>query len=95
MLLCEVVLGEAYEQMAASAIEVLPEPYQCTLGLGRTTPDESGMIRMNNGVQVPLGPLALRQVSYGGLAYDEYVVYKPDQVRLRYLVHFQWETKLS
>ena len=68
-----------------------------TWGIGRTAPDEAGAVTLADGVKVPMGregPNAKYPASrrgYGGLQYNEYIVYKPEQVRMRYVVQLKFK----
>lgn len=48
---------------------------------------------LRNGVTVPLGPSMRTDVGHGGgytLLYNEFVVYNPAQIRMKYLLRIQF-----
>jgi len=90
MLLSEVALGKMHEVKVPTYTEQVPDGYDSVLGLGRRGPDFSQSIVLPNGVRIPISGAVehVRKADepYRHLEYNEYIVYNPTQVRMRYLV---------
>ncbi|XP_075387594.1 poly [ADP-ribose] polymerase 2 [Tenrec ecaudatus] len=89
LLLSEVALGQCNELLGANPeAEGLLQGKHSTKGLGKIAPSPSGFITLN-GSTVPLGPAGntgvLNPEGYT-LNYNEFIVYNPNQVRMRYLL---------
>ncbi|XP_043351646.1 poly [ADP-ribose] polymerase 2 isoform X4 [Dermochelys coriacea] len=93
LLLCEVALGECQELLEANAeARKLPPGKHSTKGLGKLSPAPANSI-MLDGAAVPLGPAVETGVTnpHGyTLNYNEFVVYDPGQVRMRYLLQVRF-----
>ncbi|XP_044278301.1 poly [ADP-ribose] polymerase 2 isoform X2 [Varanus komodoensis] len=95
LLLSEVALGECNELLEANPdAEKLPAGKHSTKGLGKLAPSPSNSVVLH-GATVPLGPAVETGVvnpSGYTLKYNEFIVYDPCQVRLKYLlkVHFNF-----
>ncbi|KAJ3141779.1 hypothetical protein HDU90_006124 [Geranomyces variabilis] len=95
LLLCEVAVGEQpYEsEQAEPELEKAPGSAIATKGLGKRGPT-GAMVRCEDGVIVPRAPIVqypLRKNDKGEeierfLNFNEYIVYDPSQVRIRYVV---------
>lgn len=103
VVLCEVTVGESMELTEADydADTKLGSQYQSTKGVGRWYPDPSGAVKLKDGTEVPCGKLMSSEVSDGsrmsrriatqtGLLYNEYIVYNPEQVKMKYLVELDF-----
>ncbi|XP_055300035.1 poly [ADP-ribose] polymerase-like [Sitodiplosis mosellana] len=91
MLLCEVALGQTQDHyFAKNNLTGLPNAKQQSVrACGITVPTKNAMI---DGVNVASG--GLQRVSYqSALLYNEYVVYDPTQVRIKYLVKLKFHYK--
>ncbi|CAF1193546.1 unnamed protein product [Rotaria sordida] len=98
MILCEVALGKIKE-VGLNHIyndddtkELDLSQFQSRKGVGRNIPDPRYTITRNYGVRMPLGKLINNtelKSTFGGLNYNEYIVYDESQVALRYLVQFR------
>ncbi|KAI9348741.1 poly polymerase catalytic domain-containing protein [Zopfochytrium polystomum] len=95
LLLCEVAVGEnPYESETSEYMEAPKDGSHATLGLGSQVPPAGNTLEFADGVKMTLGPLqkaVLRKDALGRdkqrvLSYNEYIVYDPKQVRIRYLV---------
>ncbi|KAJ3315079.1 hypothetical protein HDU76_002274 [Blyttiomyces sp. JEL0837] len=96
LLLCEVALGTSYEAENAEYMEAPPAGTHSTKGLGMTGPQkENEMTLFEDGTKLSLGPISentLRKNTTTGveirrtLNYNEYIVYNPSQIKIRYLV---------
>uniref|UniRef100_A0A8I3S2Q3 Poly [ADP-ribose] polymerase n=1 Tax=Canis lupus familiaris TaxID=9615 RepID=A0A8I3S2Q3_CANLF len=89
LLLSEVALGQCNELLEANPeAERLLQGKHSTKGLGKTAPSPASFITLN-GSTVPLGPASdtgiLNPDGYT-LNYNEFIVYSPNQVRMRYLL---------
>ncbi|XP_054802081.1 poly [ADP-ribose] polymerase 2 isoform X2 [Prosopis cineraria] len=88
LLLCEVALGEMAELLTAKYdADSLPEGKLSTKGVGGTAPDMSEAQAVEDGLIVPLGKPTKRVGINGDLLYNEYIVYNVEQIRMRYVVH--------
>jgi len=94
LLACEVALGQSNDLLTADyhAAE-LPAGAHSVRGLGKMAPNPSKNATMSDGVIVPLG----KQYDTGvvnpdgyTLNYNEYIVYNPNQVKMKYLVKIQF-----
>nr|XP_017525786.2 poly [ADP-ribose] polymerase 2 isoform X1 [Manis javanica] len=93
LLLSEVALGQSNELLEANPVaEALLQGKHSTKGLGRMAPSPASFIILN-GSTVPLGPAddtgILNPEGYT-LNYNEFVVYSPNQVRMRYLLKIRF-----
>ncbi|GAB9473832.1 poly polymerase catalytic domain containing protein [Globisporangium polare] len=94
LILAEVALGTPYEALEAEDLsyDSLKSSRSCdsTHGLGRMAPPEEHHETMNGGVVVPIGEFEPTEAN-GELLYNEYVVYRQEQVKLRYIVALDFE----
>lgn len=93
LLLSEVALGQCNELLGANPeAEGLLQGKHSTKGLGKMAPSPACAITLN-GSTVPLGPASdtgiLNPEGYT-LNYNEFIVYNPNQVRMRYLLKVQF-----
>jgi len=96
LLLCEVALGKSKGYEHAQHMEKAEDNFQSTKGLGTFGPDYSKSLVTRDGVHIPLGPIIdntidpITQKPIPGLKlalnYNEFIVYKESQVKMRYLV---------
>ncbi|GKB93921.1 poly [ADP-ribose] polymerase 2, partial [Tanacetum coccineum] len=94
LLLCEVALGEMAELLNADYnADKLPQGKLSTKGVGTTAPDMSEAETLEDGVVVPLGQPKQQLKSKASLLYNEYIAYNVDQIRMRYLVHVNFNYK--
>ncbi|KAK1354221.1 Poly [ADP-ribose] polymerase [Heracleum sosnowskyi] len=94
LLLCEVALGDMAELLDAKYdADKLPDGKLSTKGVGATAPDLSEVETLEDGVVVPLGKPKQRSDVKASLLYNEYIVYDPDQIRMRYVVHVNFNFK--
>ncbi|KAK2965174.1 hypothetical protein RJ640_019929, partial [Escallonia rubra] len=88
LLLCEVALGDMAELLTTKYdADQLPKGKLSTKGVGATAPDFSKVETLEDGVVVPLGKPKEQKGLKGSLLYNEYIVYNVDQIRMRYVVH--------
>lgn len=93
LLLCEVALGDSNELLDADyQANNLPDGKHSTKGLGQTGPDPKNSLTLE-GVTVPMGPGVKTGVgkhkSYT-LLYNEFVIYNPAQIQMRYLLRIKF-----
>lgn len=93
MLLCEVALGDMYEQTQAYYVTTLPKGKNSTKGCGRTAPSASDTHVMSDGVEVPLGKPVDSGVKASSLLYNEYIVYDVNQIKMKYLLRIKFDYK--
>ncbi|XP_056334691.1 poly [ADP-ribose] polymerase 2 [Danio aesculapii] len=93
LLLSEVALGDSNELLDADYnADQLPSGKHSTKGLGQTAPDPKKSVALN-GVTVPMGPSVKTGVGQKGgysLLYNEYIVYNPAQIQMKYLLRVQF-----
>lgn len=93
LLLSEVALGQCNELLEANPkAQGLLRGKHSTKGMGKMAPSPAHFITLN-GSTVPLGPASdtgiLNPEGYT-LNYNEFIVYSPNQVRMRYLLKIQF-----
>ncbi|XP_051832935.1 poly [ADP-ribose] polymerase 2 isoform X2 [Antechinus flavipes] len=93
LLLSEVALGDCNELLEANPEAAgLLQGKHSTKGMGKMAPNPSQFVTLN-GTTVPLGPASntgiLNPQGYT-LNYNEFIVYDPSQVRMRYLLKIQF-----
>uniref|UniRef100_A0A8C6RVR9 Poly [ADP-ribose] polymerase n=1 Tax=Nannospalax galili TaxID=1026970 RepID=A0A8C6RVR9_NANGA len=93
LLLSEVALGQCNELLEANPkAEGLLQGKHSTKGLGKMAPSPTHFITLN-GSTVPIGPASdtgiLNPEGYT-LNYNEFIVYSPNQVHMRYLLKVQF-----
>ncbi|KAF5198790.1 Poly [ADP-ribose] polymerase [Thalictrum thalictroides] len=94
LLLCEVALGEMAECLNANYnADQLPKGKLSTKGVGSTAPDPSEFKALEDGTVVPLGKPKEQPGQKGSLLYNEYIVYNVDQIRMRYVIHVNFNFK--
>ena len=86
ILLCEVALGTQYQKKQSEFIEQLADGYHSTWGMGQSIPDISETVILDDGLIIPMGKLVNSNRSGLSLAYDEFIVYNVDQIRIRYAI---------
>lgn len=98
MVLCEVDLGKSLELSEAdhNAKSKLGKTFHSTKGVGKYFPNPAEF-DMLDGVVVPCGvlmtkdePTVSKRTNTGGLLYNEYVVYDPNRIRMKYLVEIEF-----
>ncbi|KAM4551458.1 poly [ADP-ribose] polymerase 2 [Odontesthes bonariensis] len=93
LLLCEVALGDCNELLDADyEASNLPAGKHSTKGLGQTGPDPKNSVTLD-GATVPMGPGVRTGVGKTGsysLLYNEFIVYNPAQIRMRYLLRIRF-----
>ncbi|KAI9918916.1 hypothetical protein PsorP6_011479 [Peronosclerospora sorghi] len=92
LLLAEVALGTPYHAREAEDLTytTLKQAKGCdsTHGVGRMAAPEEEYETMGDGVVVPVG--TFRPTEGGSLLYNEFIVYREEQVKLRYLVNLDF-----
>ncbi|XP_048211654.1 poly [ADP-ribose] polymerase 2 [Perognathus longimembris pacificus] len=93
LLLSEVALGQCNELLKANPkAEGLLQGKHSTKGLGKMAPNPAHFITLN-GSTVPLGPAGdtgIQNPEGYTLNYNEFIVYNPNQVHMRYLLKVQF-----
>ncbi|MGH0140553.1 UNVERIFIED_CONTAM: hypothetical protein FKN15_023221 [Acipenser sinensis] len=93
LLLSEVALGHCNELLAADYdADKLLNGKHSTKGLGKMAPNPANSITLD-GASVPMGPVCSTGVNNPEgytLLYNEYIVYNPAQVRMKYLLKVQF-----
>lgn len=85
MLLCEVALGDMYENLAANYVTELPKGKHSVKGMGKTYPDPAESHVNGDGVEIPLGKPVTDTKLKSSLLYNEFIVYDVAQVNVKYL----------
>lgn len=88
MLLCDVALGNLYPCRRANPMDEPQPGTSATWGVGSKGPDWQSTVTEPGGAALPAGPLSEAAGGRGNynLNYNEFIVYDPAQVRMRYLV---------
>lgn len=93
-LLCQTALGtpHAFVQAQSHLCEA-PAGYDSTWGVGQTAPNAAKAVPLPEDPRciVPMGPATKAKHKDAQLLYNEYIVYKTSQTRLRYLVMLHFE----
>uniref|UniRef100_A0A6P8SJS6 Poly [ADP-ribose] polymerase n=1 Tax=Geotrypetes seraphini TaxID=260995 RepID=A0A6P8SJS6_GEOSA len=93
LLLSEVALGDINEKLEADhKAEKKLNGKHSTKGLGRMAPDVCNSVTLNGAI-VPLGPAketGVMNVNGYTLNYNEYIIYNPHQVYMKYLLKIQF-----
>lgn len=95
LLLAEVVLGNMFLPKEPDSELKLAKEFLSVKGVGRSQPDFSQSIYMENGIEVPVGVVSDDPTGKHMLYHNEYIVYDASQVRLRYLIHMKTEKPTS
>ncbi|TYZ66034.1 hypothetical protein PybrP1_011330 [[Pythium] brassicae (nom. inval.)] len=94
LILAEVALGTPYEALEAEDLsyDSLKKSRGCdsTFGMGRMGPPAEHHEKMEGGAVVPIGEFEPTTAD-GTLMYNEYVVYRQEQVKLRYIVTLDFD----
>jgi poly [ADP-ribose] polymerase len=91
LLLSEVSLGNSRELYSSSFVTDIPNnQHHSTKGVGTMYPDPDSTITIDGNVRVPLGKLKSSQ-NRKSLYYNEFIVYREDQVKLRYLIQVTFD----
>ena len=94
MLLCEVSLGKEYKRTSSEYITWLPnDQHQSTWGMGTSTTNPKDMMTMPDGTVVPYGKLMKDKSLHSSLLYDEFIVYRENQVKIRYALKLKFNYK--
>ncbi|KAJ8326010.1 hypothetical protein QVD99_004165 [Batrachochytrium dendrobatidis] len=96
LLLCEVALGKTNDLVQSdyhADKKIDFKKVHSTKGIGRNYPDPKQYIKLEDGVVVPAGSNLETKGSNGYLQYNEYIVYRVDQIRIRYLVKMNFKYK--
>jgi poly [ADP-ribose] polymerase len=90
LVLCEVALGKSFECQSANhdAEDFLGSEFASTKGCGQSAPS-SDEVAVLEGAKVPLGKLS-PSCKQSSLLYNEYIVYDPSRVRMKYLVEVEF-----
>jgi poly [ADP-ribose] polymerase len=70
----------------------LPPGKNSTKGVGKTFPPEDSYMDLE-GVQVPLGVGKKNETIRTSLLYNEYIVYRIEQIKLKYLLRVKFNYK--
>jgi len=84
LLLSEVALGQMHQVEEPHYFEAPPEGCNSVMALGTSGPNFSDSVVLHNGVRIPLHAPVTHQNRK--IPFNEYIVYNPSQVRMRYLV---------
>lgn len=82
-----------YERTHAEFVSKLPSGKHSTKGMGRTAPDPSDTVTLEDGVIVPLGKGKPTSVTHTSLLYNEYIVYDVSQIHMKYLLKVDFKFK--
>jgi len=85
LILCDVALGRMHTETKAAYHHRVPVPCHSVFAKGKTIPDPDNT-EFVGGSELAMGPCVTSAESESQLLYNEYVVYDPAQVQMRYLV---------
>jgi poly [ADP-ribose] polymerase 1 len=91
LLLSEVALGDTHDLTRSNYITQLPEGKHSTKGVGKTFPDPKMAQKGRDGVVVPLGKMIVDETIQTSLLYNEYIVYDPAQINVKYLLKMKFD----
>jgi len=84
LILSEVALGQIHQVKEPTYFEAPPAGFHSVQALGSLGPDFSDSVVLPNGVRIPLhAPI---EYPNRKIQHNEYIVYNPSQVRMRYIV---------
>ncbi|KAJ3046051.1 Poly [ADP-ribose] polymerase 2 [Rhizophlyctis rosea] len=89
LLLCEVALGDTNKLKHAdynAGETAAKNGKHSTWGVGRNLPDPKEAVKLEDGVHVPTGKPIRATEDAPSLEYNEFIVYRLDQVKIRYLL---------
>ena len=85
--MCEVALGTCNQlQRPNQDADNLPKGKHSTHACGRQQPDPKDTTKVFKDVTVPYGKIVS---ATGGMGANEFIVYRTDQIRMRYLVRIK------
>ncbi|CAG5084469.1 Similar to Poly [ADP-ribose] polymerase (Sarcophaga peregrina) [Cotesia congregata] len=94
LLLCEVALGTMLEKFRAeNDLVKLPDDKHSVFSRGVLTPEPTEVTIIPQNVEVPYGKLVTVDLARSAkLRHDEFIVYDPNQIKIRYMltVHFEY-----
>lgn len=93
MMLCEVALGNMHELTGASYISKPPKGKHSVKGCGKTGPDPSADVTLEDGTIVPVGKGCNTNFNDSSLLYNEYIVYDVGQINIKYLLKLNFKYK--
>jgi len=94
--LSEVSLGTMHElKQADYSGDKLPSGKHSTKGVGRSEPDKSSWVTLEDGCVIPKGKIKLavdpKHTNEYALLYNEFIVYDTAQIKLRYMVKVEFD----
>lgn len=93
MLLCEVALGDMYENYVANYVTELPKGKHSVKGCGKTFPNPAEFHIDADGVEIPLGKPITDTKLKSSLLYNEFIVYDVAQINVKYLFKLSFKHK--
>jgi poly [ADP-ribose] polymerase len=91
LLLCDTAVGETYDVKKPEYIESLPDGKHSTHALSKLMPDPAGDEVGDGQVIIPTGPPIASGLPDVFLQHSEFVVYRPEQVQIKYLVKVRFD----
>lgn len=102
LLLCEVVIGQCYIADKTHNFDTIPImvktrqsaiPWDSVLRAGKQVPDVTGQMIQGNKCIIPFGKSVENKDAYNCTnTFNEYIIYNPDQIKLRYIVKLEIES---
>lgn len=90
LILCEVAVGNPNEKMHADYLASnLPDGKHSTKGVGRIAPQPENFVDLDGAI-VPMGPGVQTNLPGCSLMYNEFIVYKVEQIKIRYLLRVKF-----
>lgn len=79
------------ELTASNYVSKLDNKFSSVKGIGSSHPNPKKMFTMPGGIKVPIGEMIPnKEVQHTSLLYNEYIVYKEEQIKIRYLVNVKF-----
>lgn len=76
---------------ASNYVSKLDHKFGSVKGIGSSQPNPKKMFTLPDGIKVPLGEMIPnKEVQQTSLLYNEYIVYKEEQIKIRYLVNVKF-----
>jgi poly [ADP-ribose] polymerase len=91
LLLCDTAVGETYDIKKPEYVTELPDGKLATHALSKIIPDPTKNEVGDDKVIIPVGPPIPSGLPDVFLQHSEFVVYKPEQIQIRYLVKVRFD----
>uniref|UniRef100_T1IYM8 Poly [ADP-ribose] polymerase n=1 Tax=Strigamia maritima TaxID=126957 RepID=T1IYM8_STRMM len=98
ILLCEVALGKVHKNLEGDDVDGPYEDFDSTKIVGTYFPDPTYNLSLSSGITIPLGAQTTKlnkkkDTIYRSTNYNEFIVFNRQQVRLRYVVCYRYDSE--